>query len=355
VRRATYADTFAAADQVLRSAGAVLGLALPRPRFAEAAPREVAQALDDASQAVSTAAATQPDLTAAASLARAELAAARVDVLAWEAQRSRDAARRLTQVLRGCRSAASVDELAGLIPRQTAGLGYDRVLLSWVEHGRWVPCRACIQSDPDQATALVAAGQPPYRRVCDLLEGQVVRMRATILVRDALSNPRVHADLLAVTGSHSYVAAPLVAGEQVVGLIHADRNLETGTVDDYDQDLLALLAEGLGAALERLRARAEVAAIAGHAAAIQELAGRLGLPPMPPASAPPAPPDAWHEELTRREEQVLRLVAEGLSNAAIGERLFVAEGTVKTHVKSLMRKLGVATRAQAAAAYHRGG
>jgi DNA-binding NarL/FixJ family response regulator len=50
---------------------------------------------------------------------------------------------------------------------------------------------------------------------------------------------------------------------------------------------------------------------------------------------------------------VLRLVAEGLTNAQIGERLFVAEGTVKTHVKSLMRKLGVATRSEAGAAYHR--
>jgi hypothetical protein len=46
-----------------------------------------------------------------------------------------------------------------------------------------------------------------------------------------------------VTGSHSYVAAPLVLRERVVGLIHADRNVETGTMDDFDRDLLALLAE----------------------------------------------------------------------------------------------------------------
>jgi DNA-binding CsgD family transcriptional regulator len=302
------------------------------------------------------------------------LAAVRLDVLAWETLRSREAAQRLTRVLRGCRSVDSMPELAGLIPRQTAGLGYDRVLLSWVEHGRWIPCCACTQSDPAQAMALVAASKPPYRRTGDLLEDQVVRMRSTILVRDALANPRVHAELLAVTGSHSYVAAPLVVDERVVGLIHVDRNVDTGTMDDFDQDLLALLAEGLGAAVERVRARAEAelirGTVAGHAAAIQELMGQLGQcdlvlaerpvhgpPSTPPAllPAPPTPLGAWRDELTRREEQVLRLVAEGLTNAQIGERLFVAEGTVKSHVKNLMRKLGVATRAEAGATYHRRG
>ncbi|WP_235826418.1 helix-turn-helix transcriptional regulator [Candidatus Frankia alpina] len=63
--------------------------------------------------------------------------------------------------------------------------------------------------------------------------------------------------------------------------------------------------------------------------------------------------DAW-AGLTRREEQVLRLVAEGLTNAQIGERLFVTEATVKSHVKSMMRKLGVATRSEAGAAYYHG-
>jgi DNA-binding NarL/FixJ family response regulator len=371
VRRATYGDTFAAADEVLRSVAAALGLALPRLHVGESDPGQVAQALDDASATVHAVAGPRADLRAAGAVAAAELAAARLDVLAWETLRSREAAQRLTRVLRGCRSVDSVDELAGLIPRQTAGLGYDRVLLSWVEHGRWIPCCAFTQSDPAQATALVAAGKPPYRRTSDLLEDQVVRMRSTILVRDVRGNPRVHAELLAVTGSHSYVAAPLVVRERVVGLIHADRNVETGTMDDFDQDLLALLAEGLGAALERVQARAEADAIrgtvAGHAAAIQELIGQLGAsPPVPgcgPAHGPPsgtlpalpAPLDAWSRELTRREEQVLRLVAEGLTNAQIAERLFVAEGTVKTHVKNLMRKLGAATRAEAGAAYHRRG
>lgn len=53
--------------------------------------------------------------------------------------------------------------------------------------------------------------------------------------------------------------------------------------------------------------------------------------------------------LTAREGEVLRLLAEGRSNKAIGRSLFVSERTVKFHVSSILAKLGVANRTQAAA------
>jgi two-component system, NarL family, nitrate/nitrite response regulator NarL len=53
--------------------------------------------------------------------------------------------------------------------------------------------------------------------------------------------------------------------------------------------------------------------------------------------------------LSDREAQVLRLIAEGLSNPEIGGRLFISSSTVKTHVKSLLDKLGVNDRAAAVA------
>ena len=51
--------------------------------------------------------------------------------------------------------------------------------------------------------------------------------------------------------------------------------------------------------------------------------------------------------LTPREHEILGLIAEGLSNRQIGERLFVSENTVKTHSARLLEKLGAARRTQA--------
>jgi len=53
--------------------------------------------------------------------------------------------------------------------------------------------------------------------------------------------------------------------------------------------------------------------------------------------------------LTERELRVLQLLAHGLTNAAIAERLFLAEGTVRNHVSNILSKLDVTDRAQATA------
>ena len=60
-------------------------------------------------------------------------------------------------------------------------------------------------------------------------------------------------------------------------------------------------------------------------------------------------------ELTDREEDVLKLLAEGASNAQLASRLGLSESTVKFHLRNLFAKLGVTNRTEAAARFHRRG
>ena len=125
------------------------------------------------------------------------------------------------------------------------------------------------------------------------------------------------------------------------------RGYNEGDVDAYlDRVRLeltrALLADGDRASAAVQLADAEsLAQKIGHdrlQRAAAELVSRIG------AHA------ATHEdsELTARERQVLELVAEGLSNRQIGERLFISTKTASVHVSAILRKLGVSTRTEAA-------
>jgi DNA-binding NarL/FixJ family response regulator len=59
--------------------------------------------------------------------------------------------------------------------------------------------------------------------------------------------------------------------------------------------------------------------------------------------------------LTDREDEVLRLVAKGLTNRQVGEQLFISAKTVSVHMSNVLSKLGVSGRAEAVAVAHQRG
>ena len=267
--------------------------------------------------------------------------------------------------LQRLRSVDSAAQLVDLVPLVVHGLGFNRVMLSRLRGPSWVARSAFAADDATLADAMVRVGQvTPGRVDRGWPESDVVRRRAAILVPDAQHNPRVHPELKTLTSTRDYVSAPLVAGGEVIGLLHADRGATAAPLTELDRDLLGLFAEGLGFVFERTVCREQLAALKRQ---LEEQARSVGelidgfldadvLSPVPSAIAArparPFPLSGPLAELTRRELEVLSHLADGRSNVQIASMLFISAGTVKTHVKHLLRKLGAVNRAEAAARYH---
>ncbi|HVW40436.1 MAG TPA: response regulator transcription factor [Amycolatopsis sp.] len=117
--------------------------------------------------------------------------------------------------------------------------------------------------------------------------------------------------------------------------------------DDEEAMVGAIMAGAAGYLLKQVRGQDVVNAVREVAA------GRSLLDPLTTAHVldklrHPAQPDEL-AQLTERERSVLDLIGDGLSNREIAERLFLAEKTVKNYVTSVLAKLGMQRRTQAAA------
>lgn len=263
-----------------------------------------------------------------------------------------------------------IDDAAHLLERAavaTTTLGFDPAMISSVGNGKWVPVAGHIERDPVWASQIVAAGQA-HPEIIDaaLPEAEVIRRRRAILVDDVGKLPRCYATVIEISKGQRYVAAPIVANRTVIGFVHADAFYRTRRFTDTDIRLLGLFGEFLGCTMSRVTMLDELQALRGEVGCISERiaelertcsgrphrSGRLR-PPLGPAPARSTPsqrtsvPAGAINTLTRRELEVLELVAEGATNARIARALTISEGTVKGHMKHIFRKLSAANRAEA--------
>ena len=281
------------------------------------------------------------------------------------------AVRRVRAAMRELREISSVRELLDATPAAMCRLGFDRAMISRVEDSTWIVERFQSAKDTHWAEEINdLARQSPQRLGPSLAEADMVRRRLPVLIDEAQHDARVNKALASITQSTSYVAAPILPEGRVIGFLHADRYHQDRPVDRFDLELLTQFAEQFGQILERTLLLERLDGLGRSVATLTEvLTGTvadcrratvemlsdglrapasiaLPLQQMSSAvrsSAPPAPDSV----LTSRELDVLRLMAAGDTNARIATRLVISEGTVKSHVKHILRKLNAANRAEA--------
>jgi DNA-binding CsgD family transcriptional regulator len=256
--------------------------------------------------------------------------------------------------------AGPLSEIVERAPAEAAAaVELDRVLLSRVDDGD-LHAEALHGAD-----VLSSLQEAPVKLGYPLIEGEMLRRRRAQIVTEADSDPSRQAFSDAM-GWRSYVAAPIVLETRVIGFFHGDR--AEGELRRLDLEALRRFAEGFAVIYERavlqrrLRIqRHELRQVASWAdARISELSdGVIDLahdreaadgdePARVPAGA------SWVRDLlTRREIDVMEHMVRGETNADIARALVVSEGTVKFHVKNILRKLNASNRAEATSRYLR--
>ncbi|MGR4880887.1 response regulator [Streptomyces sp. LARHCF249] len=181
--------------------------------------------------------------------------------------------------------------------------------------------RAVLDTEPDFAVVAEAA---TAERAVELAAAEPV----DVVLMDLQFGP----------GMHGSEATALITSRQ-----DAPRVLVLTTYDT-DADILAAVEAGASGYLLKDAPPEELAAAVRTAAAGQSaLAPAVALRLMDRMRTPA-------EALTKRELEVLQLVADGLSNQQISKRLFLSQATVKSHLVHVYAKLGVDSRTSAVAA-----
>ena len=252
-------------------------------------------------------------------------------------------------------------------------LGFRKSVYSPATTSGWSPTTIAIHPELDDSfvplrRAVAALSLPPGAAP---REEEVFRSGRGIAVDPIDIYRNTYRPLVELSRPRGYLAVPVVAGGRVTALLHADHH--DADVDESDMLTLQTAAAACALTEEHEILRSAIATrsqrVTEQITAIRSALDDLEQSQLSLAAAlgtesersgctcgPSGGPRC--AALTVREHEVFDFVAHGTPNADIARALFVSEGTVKSHVQRIYRKLGVSSRAEAAALHrnqHRDG
>ena len=293
-----------------------------------------------------------------------ELLALEREIVEADYVRRSDALERVADAIRRL---GEIGSPQGILERAAEELGrnseFGRVLIGEVREGGlhtralWI-ASDLVSNSGEAAAVLEELRRAPVPLEYPSIEDEVARRPRTEIVVARAARSRGARRLADVLGWEEYVVTAVVVQGQTVGLLHADAPGTARSLDALDAEVAARYAEGLAGVFERAVLR-DMLQLHHHElrSAVEWMSARLGQLSAEggdfTAAAADGPDSAGAEALTARELDVLRLLARGQTNLEIAGALLVREGTVKYHVKNILRKLGATSRADAVSRYAR--
>jgi DNA-binding CsgD family transcriptional regulator/putative methionine-R-sulfoxide reductase with GAF domain len=192
-----------------------------------------------------------------------------------------------------------------------------------------------------RARTILGTRQPADRSVAGwaLRAGETVLLHGGAYEQPSSDHPRELA---------SSVVVPLALGGRLVGVLNASREPGAPRMDEHTARLLELVANQAAILIDSVQMLEE---LQRKDQRLEQLVDQL----LGETGRRPATSVDLLAPLTRREQQVLELLVDGLTNREIALRLVVEPDTVKDHVQSIIKKLGATDRTHAAVIAVRGG
>jgi DNA-binding CsgD family transcriptional regulator len=266
-------------------------------------------------------------------------------------------------------------DLRGVSPREmifaaprvlSREFGFARVMISTVRGSVWRPQYLYIDDDKADnfSRPFLDYVHGAHIQLADApLETELVRKRCGALVPSPRDDKRTFKEIVNVSGCRGYIAAPITVQGRAIGMLHADRPEHEPTVTTDHLDQLEAFAECLAVAFESAvleeRAAKQRVGVENLCHNVDELlrrSVRSGLRSVPGTTGQRHDNHDPHihdgvPTLTAREREIMSYVATGATNGQIARCLVISEGTVKSHLKHIARKLHTSSRAAAVAVY----